>query len=87
MSRVVDTLRKVQPAGLEELAHFGRTLWRRRTDFLAYFDIGASYRPVEAINGHLAHLRGITLGFKNQYHYILKSLTHSGQLQDRINTL
>lgn len=37
----------------------GRILWRRREDILAYFDIGASNGPVEAINGRLEHLRGI----------------------------
>ncbi|MGP5591441.1 transposase, partial [Corynebacterium variabile] len=30
MSRVIDTLRKGLPSGLEELAQLGRTLWRRR---------------------------------------------------------
>lgn len=71
MSRVIDTLRKGLPAGLEELAQLGRTLWRRRHDILAYFDVGASNGPVEAINGRLEHLRGIALGFRNLDHYIL----------------
>ena len=62
MSRVIDTLRKGLPAGLEELAQLGRTLWRRRADSFAYFDLGASNGPVEAINGRLEHLRGIALG-------------------------
>ena len=83
----IDTLRKGLPAGLEELAQLGRTLWRRRADILAYFDLGASNGPVEAINGRLEHLRGIALGFRNLDHYILRSLIHSGQLQDRINAL
>lgn len=87
MSRVISTLRKGLPTGLEELAQLGRTLWRRRHDILAYFDIGASNGPVEAINGRLEHLRGIALGFRNLDHYILRSLIHSGQLQDRINAL
>ena len=87
MSRVIDTLRKGLPAGLKELAQLGRTLWRRRADILAYFDLGASNGPVEAINGRLEHLRGIALGFRNLDHYILRSLIHSGQLQDRINAL
>jgi len=43
--------------------------------------------PVEAINGRLEHLRGIALGFRNLNHYILRSLIHSGQLQERINAL
>jgi len=87
MSRVIDALRQGLPAGLEELAQLGRTLWRRRHDILAYFDVGASNGPVEAINGRLEHLRGIALGFRNLDHYILRSLIHSGQLQDRINAL
>ncbi|MGC3906745.1 ISL3 family transposase, partial [Corynebacterium variabile] len=65
MSRVIDALHKGLPAGLEELAQLGRTLWRRRADILAYFDLGASNGPVEAINGRLEHLRGIALGFRN----------------------
>jgi transposase len=87
MTRVIHTLHKGLPEGLEELAQLGRTLWRRRADILAYFDLGASNGPVEAINGRLEHLRGIALGFRNLNHYILRSLIHSGQLQDRINAL
>lgn len=87
MSRVINSIRKGLPAGLEELAQLGRTLWRRREDILAYFDIGASNGPVEAINGRLEHLRGIALGFRNLDHYILRSLIHSGQLHNRINAL
>lgn len=87
MSRVINSLRKGLPAGLEELAQLGRTLWRRREDVLAYFDIGASNGPVESINGRLEHLRGIALGFRNLNHYILRCLIHSGQLQGKINAL
>ena len=87
MLRVINSLRKGLPAGLEELAQLGRTLWRRREDVLAYFDIGASNGPVEAINGRLEHLRGIALGFRNLNHYILRCLIHSGQLQGKINAL
>ena len=64
MDRIINTLRMGVPKGLEELAQLGRTLWRRREDVLAYFDIGASNGPVEAINGRLEHLRGIALGFR-----------------------
>lgn len=87
MERIINTLRKGLPKGLGELAQLGRTLWRRREDILAYFDIGASNGPVEAINGRLEHLRGIALGFRNLNHYILRSLIHSGQLHTRINAL
>lgn len=48
---------------------------------LAFFERGgASNGPVEAINGCLAHLRGIGLGFRNFEHYVLRCLLHSGQL-------
>lgn len=87
VERVINTIRSGVPAGLEELAQLGRTLWRRREDVLAYFDVGASNGPVEAINGRLEHLRGIALGFRNLDHYILRCLIHSGQLQGRINAL
>ena len=87
MERIINTLRKGVPKGLEELAQLGRTLWRRREDVLAYFDIGASNGPVEAINGRLEHLRGIALGFRNLDHYILRCLIHSGQLHTRTNAL
>lgn len=56
MDRIIHTLRKGLPKGLEELAQLGRTLWRRRKDVLVYFDIGASNGPVEAINGRLEDL-------------------------------
>src|SRR5690625_1977555 len=51
MRKVMDTIRKGLPAGLEELAQLGRTLWRKRKQVLAFFDhSGASNGPVEAIN-------------------------------------
>lgn len=87
MSTVINSLKAGVPAGLEELAQLGRTLWKRRRDVLAYFDIGAAGGPVEAINGRLEHLRGIALGFRNLTHYILRSLIHSGGLQAKINAL
>ena len=36
------------PAGLEDIAQLGRTLWRRRGDVLAYFDHHSSNGPTEA---------------------------------------
>lgn len=38
MTTIIITLRHGLPDALEELAQLGRTLWRRRTDVLAYFD-------------------------------------------------
>jgi transposase len=75
------------PAGLTELATLGRTLWRKRSQVLAYFDTEATNDPVEAINGRLEHLRGIALGFRNKEHYILRSLIHSGGLRPVIDAL
>lgn len=88
MKAVMETIHKGLPAGLEELAQLGRTLWRKRKQILAFFDHGgASNGPVEAINGRLEHLRGIALGFRTFDHYVLRCLFHSGQLADRINAL
>lgn len=87
MFKCLKRIRTGLPAGLEELAQLGRSLWKRRSEILAYFDVGVSNGPVEAINGRLEHLRGIALGFRNLDHYILRSLIHSGQLQERINAL
>ena len=87
MFKCLKRIRSGIPIGLEELAQLGRSLWKRRHEILAYFDVGASNGPTEAINGRLEHLRGIALGFRNLTHYILRSLLHSGQLHDRINAL
>ncbi len=87
MFKCLKRIRAGLPKGLDELAQLGRSLWKRRHEILAYFDVGVSNGPVEAINGRLEHLRGIALGFRNLNHYILRSLIHSGQLQDRINAL
>ena len=54
---MINALRKALPKGQEELAQLVRTLWRRREDILAFFDVGASNGPVEAINRCLEHLR------------------------------
>lgn len=87
MERVINTLRKGVPKGLEEPAQLGRTLWRRREDGPVCFDIGASNGPVEAINGRLEHLRGSPWDFGNLDHFILRCLIDSGQLLTRINAL
>src|SRR5690606_32905167 len=65
-------IRAAVPKELPELAQLGRSLWKRHREILAYFDVGASNGPVEAINGRLEHLRGIALGFRNLNHYILR---------------
>lgn len=45
--------------------------------------------PMDAttINGRLDHLPGTALELGDQDHYILRSLIHSGQLQNKLNAL
>ena len=70
------------PSSLTELITLGRTLKRRATDILAYFDNPhTSNGPTEAINGRLEHLRGIAQGFVNHRNYRLRCLLHSGGFQ------
>ena len=87
MTRIIDSLRRGVPTGLEELAQLARTLHRRRHDVLAYFDHHASNGPTEAINGRLEALRRNALGFRNLTHYRIRSLLHCGNLTQRINAL
>ena len=66
MRRLIDAIATAVPATLVEIAKLGRTLKRRATDVLAYFEHpGTSNGPTEAINGLLEHLRGSALGFRN----------------------
>ena len=87
MAAVIDSIRRGVPAGLEEIAQLGRTLWRRRADILAFFDHHASNGPTEAINGRLEALRRNALGFRNLTHYRIRSLLHSGALHALVNAL
>jgi transposase len=87
LAAIIDSLRRGVPAGLEELAQLGHTLWRRRADVLAYFDHHSSNGPTEAINGRLEALRRNALGFRNLTHYRIRSLLHCGNLAQRINAL
>ncbi len=87
MTTTITTLRSGVPEQLEELAQLGRTLWRRRSDVLAYFDHHASNGPTEAINGRLEALRRNALGFRNLTHYRIRSLLHSGALHSLVNAL
>ncbi len=71
LQAVIDPLKSIVPSGLTELRKLGRTLNRRASDILAYFDHpGTSNGPTEAINGRLEHLHGIALGFRNLTNYI-----------------
>jgi transposase len=87
MSALIDSIRRGVPAGLEEIAQLGRTLWRRRADILAFFDHHASNGPTEAINGRLEALRRNALGFRNLTNYRWRSLLHSGALHPLVNAL
>jgi transposase len=87
MTRLIESIRRGVPTGLEEIAQLGRTLWRRRHDILAFFDHHASNGPTEAINGRLEALRRNALGFRNLTHYRWRSLLHSGALHQLVNAL
>ncbi len=87
MTKLIDSIRRGVPTGLEEIAQLGRTLARRRADILAFFDHHASNGPTEAINGRLEALRRNALGFRNLTHYRIRSLLHSGALHALVNAL
>jgi len=87
MTRLIESIRRGVPTGLEEIAQLGRTLWRRRHDILAFFDHHASNGPTEAINGRLEALRRNALGFRNLTHYRWRSLLHSGALHQLVSAL
>lgn len=85
--KVIEALHVSNPNELKELRVLGQTLWKRRKDSLACFDVGTSNGPVEDINETLERLRGIALGFKNKSHYILSSLLRTGGLRKVISPL
>lgn len=81
MDRLIGTLTGTIPDGLKEPRSLRTTFQRRRADILACFDhTGTSNGPTEAINGRLAHLRGIALGFRNRDNYLIRSLLYAGGL-------
>ena len=86
MTKVIDALSDGVPQPLTELHTLGRTLKKRATDVLAYFDRpGASNGPTEAINGRLEHLRGSALGFRNLTNYIARCLLEAGGFRPRLH--
>ena len=86
MRKTIESLADGVPAALVELARLGRTLKRRATDILAYFDRpGSSNGPTEAINGRLEHLRGSALGFRNLTNYVARSLLEAGGFRPRLH--
>ena len=86
MRKLIDAIAHGVPAALTELITLGRTLKKRATDVLAYFDRpGTSNGPTEAINGRLEHLRGSALGFRNLTNYIARSLLETGGFRPRLH--
>ncbi len=86
MAELIESVSSGVPAVLIEVITLGRTLKKRASDVLAYFDRpGTSNGPTEAINGRLEHLRGSALGFRNLTNYIAKSLLESGGFRPRLH--
>ena len=86
MQTVINSLSHSVPGALTEIITLGRTLKRRATDILAYFDRpGTSNGPSEAINGRLEHLRGSALGFRNLTNYIARSLLEVGGFRPQLH--
>jgi transposase len=86
MQTLITSLSHSVPATLREIITLGRTLNRRATDILAYFDRPrTSNGPTEAINGRLEHLRGSALGFRNLTNYITRSLLESGGFRPQLH--
>ena len=86
MQRLIHSLSHGVPGALSEVITLGRTLTKRATDVLAYFDRpGTSNGPTEAFNGRLEHLRGSALGFRNLTNYIARSLLETGGFRPRLH--
>src|SRR4051794_3274546 len=83
---VIESVSHGVPAALSEVITLGRTLKRRASDVLAYFDQpGTSNGPTEALNGRLEHLRGSALGFRNLTNYIARSLLETGGFRRQLH--
>lgn len=79
MQSVITAITSGVPAALAEIRKLGRTMRQHTTDILAFFDRpGTSNGPTKAINGHLKHLRGSALAFRNLTHYNAPSLLEAG---------
>ena len=86
MRQLIDSISHGVPTTLSEVITLGRTLAKRATDVLAYFDRpGTSNGPTEAINGRLEHLRGSALGFRNLTNYIARSLLETGGFRTQLH--
>ena len=86
MHTLIESLREGVPKPLTEARRLGRTLAKRATDVLAYFDrTHTSNGPTEALNGRLEHPRGLALGFRNLSHYIARSLLETGGFRPQLH--
>jgi transposase len=86
MRGLIDSVSSGVPKALTEIITLGRTLEKRATDVLAYFDRpGTSNGPTEALNGRLEHLRGSALGFRNLTNYIARSLLETGGFRPHLH--
>jgi transposase len=83
---LIDSVSRRVRAAFTELVTLGRTLKKRATGVLAYFDRpGTSNRPTEAINRRLEHLSGSALGFRNLTNYIARSLLETGGFRPQLH--
>ncbi len=79
MLKLITSISHGVPPELSEVTALGRTLHRRASHVLAYFDHPrTSNGPTEAVNGCLEHLRPAALGFRNLTNYIARSLLQAG---------
>ena len=86
MTTLIESISHGVPKALSEVTTLGRTLKKRATDVLAYFDRpGTSNGPTEAINGRLEHLRVSALGFRNLTNYIARSLLETGGFRPQLH--
>ena len=86
LAHVIEVISRGVPAALAEIITLGRTLKRRATDVLAYFERPhTSNGPTEALNGRLEHLRGSALGFRNLTNYIARSLLEAGGFRPQLH--
>jgi transposase len=86
MVNLIASVSQGVPNTLTEIITLGRTLKKRATDVLAYFDRpGTSNGPTEALNGRLEHLRGSALGFRNLTNYIARSLLETGGFRPQLH--
>ena len=86
MEALIASISSGVPSTLREVITLGRTLKKRATDVLAYFDRpGTSNGPTEALNGRLEHLRGSALGFRNLTNYIARSLLETGGFRPQLH--